>query len=79
MAETTTFPPAAGGRRKRRRREITAGDIETLPIEAYMQEESTKGSYSSYIKPFIQFMAVVGHLYPEAMKRIHLTADYQGK
>mmetsp|Transcript_2186 Transcript_2186/g.4516 ORF Transcript_2186/g.4516 Transcript_2186/m.4516 type:complete len:141 (-) Transcript_2186:216-638(-) len=75
MAETT----AAGGCRKRRRREITAGDIETLPIEAYTQEESTKGSYSSYIKPFIQFAIDNGwtsHMYPEAMQRIDLTADY---
>jgi hypothetical protein len=48
-------PAARVGTRRKRRRDISAEDIQTLPIEEFTQEESTKGSYSSYIQPFIQF------------------------
>ncbi len=41
--------------RRKRRREITADDITDLAIEEYTQEQSTKGSYSSYIGPFVDF------------------------
>ena len=50
-----------------------------MPIEAYTQEESTKVSYSSYIKPFIQFAIDNGwtsQMYADAMQRNDLTSDY---
>ena len=67
-----------GGRRKRRR-EISAQDIAILPIEEFSQEQSTNGSYSCYIQPYVQFAIDNGwtsEFYPEAMKRSVLTQEY---
>jgi hypothetical protein len=67
-----------GGCRKRRR-EISAQDIAILPIEEFSQEQSTKGSYSCYIQPYVQFAIDNGwtsEFYPEAMKRSVLTEEY---
>ncbi len=53
VTKKTTGAPHAG--RRKRRKEINAQEIATLPIEEFTQEQSTKGSYSSYIQPYIQF------------------------
>ncbi len=78
MAAATTPHAGHTGRRKRRR-EINAQEIATLPIGEFTQEQSTKGSYSSYIQPNIQFAIDNGwtsNLYPEAMQRSVLTREY---
>jgi hypothetical protein len=65
--------------RRKRRREITAEDIQDLPIEEYTQEQSTKGSYSSYIGPFVDFTVEKGYtspMYLEAMQRTDLPEEY---
>ncbi len=76
-AATTPLAPLAG--RRKRRREISAQEIATLPIEEFTQEQSTKGSYSSCIQPYIQFAIENGwtsNLYPEAMQCSVLTQQY---
>jgi hypothetical protein len=81
MASATTPHAPHVGRRKRRR-EINAQEIATLPIEEFTQEQSTKGSYSSYIRPYFQFAIDNGwtsYLCPEAMQCSFLTRDYVQK
>jgi hypothetical protein len=76
-AATTPLAPLAG--RRKRRREISAQEIATLPFEGFTQEQSTKGSCSSCIQPYIQFAIDTGwisNLYPEAMQCSVLTQEY---
>ena len=69
--------PLAG--RRKRRRKLSAQQIVTLPIEEFKQEQSTKGSYTSCIQPYIRFAIDNGwnsNLYPEAMQCSVLTLEY---